>query len=123
MKGIEELLVAWIPTVLPGVRVSTDIPPNLADVLPYIRVTRVGGPRRFNLTKPSVDVDTFAADRLTATNLANQLDDLLTYRLPTTFDGHVIGVEGAYSGPAWRPYENGGVSRVGASYGFLLHHA
>jgi hypothetical protein len=123
VKGIEELLVELIPVLLPGPRVSTDIPANLAAVLPYIRVTRVGGPRRLNLTKPSVDIDVFAADRLTATNLANQLDDLLVYKLPTTYDGHVIGLEGAYSGPSWRPYENGGVSRVGASYGFLLHHA
>lgn len=123
MKGIEELLVAFIPAHVLGVRVSTDIPGNLAGVLPYVRVTRVGGPRRLNLVKPSVDIDVFAADRLAATNLANQLDDVFAYTLPTVFDGHVIALEGAYSGPSWRSYENGGVSRVGASYGFLLHHA
>lgn len=123
MKGIEELLVAFIPVLLPGPRVSTDIPDNLAAVLPYIRVTRIGGPRDKVLAKPSVDIDVFADDRLTATTLAGQLEDAFTYQLPTLFDGHIIALEGTYSGPSWRPYENPAVSRVGASYGFVLHHA
>lgn len=121
MLGIEQLLIAWLSAQLPGMRISVESPPNLVPELPMIKLVRIGGNRVFSLDKPSVDIDVFAATRLEATNLAIQVDDLLTYRLPTTVQGHVLGFAGTYGGPAWRGYDNPDVSRVGATYGLLVH--
>lgn len=121
MLGVEQLLIEYLKPLLPQARIATDTPPNLLTALPMIKVVRIGGNRVFSLDKPSVDIDVFALTRLEATQLATDLDDILTYTLPTTIRGHVIGFAGTYGGPAWRGYDNTSVSRVGATYGLLVH--
>lgn len=126
---IDQLLVAWIPTVLPfdqygrRVRVVTDTPTNLADECPIVQVDRVGGPRFGKLAKPSVDFNCFAVTRIDAAYLAEQIDELMNTQLPTMVLDHVIGFQGSYSGPTWRNYENTFVQRYGMTYGYIVHRA
>lgn len=120
MRGIEELLVNWLPPLV-GVRVSTEVPNDLAEQVPMVRVYRNGGPRQFSLAKPAVLVESFAADRISALRLAELVDDLVNYNLPTMVLGHTLGLQGVYSGPSFRNYDNPAVFRYGATYGFTVH--
>lgn len=123
MQSAERLLCAWLPDQLGGVRVSTEIPSNLADVLPIVRVRRTGGSRKASLTTASVDFDYFAATSTAVSELAEQVDDVLNYQLPVMVNGHVLGFRGTYAGPQFRSYDNTFLAHMGAAYGLMVHRA
>jgi hypothetical protein len=79
--GVEALLIGWLPG---HVRFLTDTPADLAT-----GAGRAGGPdrrpvlgRRPVVPVATVSVDCFAADRVAATVLAQQVDDALRKALP-----------------------------------------
>jgi hypothetical protein len=121
---IEILLVAYLHTKT-SLRVVTDLPANLDEILPVIRVTRISGADRdYRLDRPIVDVDVFAADRAGASALSGQVRDLLRNQLqygdavqPT---GVVTSVE-TIAGPRWLPDPNTSLRRFNATYELCVH--
>ncbi len=121
---IEILLVAYLHTKT-AKRVVTDLPANLDDILPVIRVTRVSGADRdYKLDRPIVDVDVFAADRAGASALSGQVRDLLRNHLPYADavqpTGVVTSVE-TIAGPRWVLDPNINLRRFNASYEICVH--
>lgn len=108
-----------------GARCVTDLPANLADVLPVIQVERFGGgDDTLTLDNANVDVDVYAADRAKAEALAEQVRFLMRADLPgkTVADGAaVVSRVRTITGPNRLPYDNTGLVRVGAAYQVTLH--
>jgi hypothetical protein len=125
----ELLLVGWLgPTLAPSyptIRCVTDVPANLADVLPLVQVTRFGGSDDVpTLDRAHVDVDCFAATRQGAHDLAEAVRALLRFYLPgRVLSGAVIAKVITISGPAWRPWDNTDLARFGAAYALTIHRA
>lgn len=119
---IEIELVAWLNSQL-DVRHVTELPANLADVLPVNQLQRVGGDDDgFRLDRALVDVDTYAASREDASELARQTRDELVLRLRGVKTAATVfaGVS-TVSAPSWRPYENVALRRMGATYEIYFH--
>lgn len=115
-----ELLLHDFLTVALGVRVCSELPADLGDVLPVVQATRIGGPHDDNdplLQTPTVDIDYFAADRAAAFALAEAGDLALRRQLPGATVGTVrVGMVRTLSGPSWRGWDNTSIRRVGATY-------
>ncbi|GAA0423857.1 hypothetical protein [Streptomyces luteireticuli] len=120
----EAVLVAWLASAL-GVRVCTDTPADLAEVLPLLRVRRIGGTDDgFRIDHALVDVDAFGPSRVDASALAARTRAALLDLLPgSTAAGAVVTAAGTVSAPARRPWENPNVHRFGATYTLHLHTA
>jgi hypothetical protein len=115
---IERLIIDWIKARITAARILTDLPANLADVLPVIQVGRSGGTTPLpRIDVAFVDVDCYAASRDAASTLSRQLHDLMLRTLPgySTAAATVLSVD-TQSGPSWRPYDNTTLRRFGASY-------
>jgi hypothetical protein len=123
-SGVEALLIGWLKTQLPSVRFLTDTPADLATAGPVVQVARIGGPSSDDdpsFQSPTVSVDCFAADRISATLLAQQIDDALRKALPgVTTGGATVTKVATISGAAWRPWDDLKVRRVGATYVLYL---
>jgi hypothetical protein len=119
---VEAELIAWLKAQL-NVRHLTDLPANLTDILPINQVTRVGGDDdSIRLDRALVDIDSYGADRAATSLLARQTRDKLVMRLrgiQTT--AAVFGRVSTVSAPAWRPYENPALRRMGATYEIYFH--
>jgi hypothetical protein len=115
---VERLLVTYLGAAL-GVRVVTDLPANLQQILPLVQVGRVGGADDVvTIDRARVDVDVFATGRGAAVELAERCRDALRMSLPGQVVGGVtVSRVRTGEGPAWRPYDDTtGVRRFGATY-------
>lgn len=116
---VEALLIPWLVSTL-SVRALTDLPENLAGVLPVVQVTRIGGPADDSLPSfdfPNVDIDCFDVDREAASNLAGRVHTALRVTLPgLKLSGATITRVRTLTGPSWRPYDNTALRRFGATY-------
>lgn len=121
----ETVLVEWLRTAFPSVRVVTETPANLADVLPVIQVTRFGGADEYipAFDNPSMDFDVYAATRDAARGLAHDVRDSLRGDLPgaTVLGVSVVRVR-SISGPAWTFYNNTSMRRFTYSANLRLHY-
>jgi hypothetical protein len=115
---VERLLVTYLGGAL-GVRVVTDLPSNLQQILPLVQVGRLGGADDvIGLDRASVDVDVYAAGRAASVALAERCREALRMDLP----GQTLGVVTVAAvrttlGPTWRPYDDTtNVRRFGATY-------
>jgi hypothetical protein len=119
---VEAELNAWLEARLSVVHV-TDLPADLGDRLPVNQVQRVGGDDdSIRLDRALVDVDSYAVDRAAASLLARRTRDALVVTLrgvQTT--NAVFGRVSTISAPAWRPYENPNLRRMGATYEIYFH--
>jgi GGDEF domain-containing protein len=119
-----ELLVrGWLAGQFAPIRVVTELPANLADVVPVIQVTRFGGSDDvIVLDNANTDVDTYAATREAALALAEQVRTALRLHLTgvSTGGGVVTGVT-TISAPRVVPYDNTSLRRVVASYRITIH--
>jgi len=119
---VEAELNAWLEAQL-GVVHVTDLPADLDDRLPLNQVQRVGGDDdSIRLDRALVDIDSYGTDRAAASLLARQTRDKLVVALrgvQTT--GAVFGRVSTISAPAWRPYENPNLRRMGATYEIYFH--
>jgi hypothetical protein len=119
---IEQLLVEYLTSVTTE-RVLTDLPANLDEILPVVRLTRVSGADDdYKLDRPIVDVDVFASDRAGAFALARRVQALLRFELPTvTCPGGVVTNVSTIVGPRWLPDTNTNLRRVQATYELTAH--
>ncbi|MFI1799440.1 hypothetical protein ACH427_19115 [Streptomyces sp. NPDC020379] len=120
----EAALVAWLTPRL-GVRVCTDAPADLDASLPLVRLRRIGGTDDgFRLDLAVVDIDVFAGTRASAAGLASFIREAVLSALPGSADpGVVFTATSTVAAPAWRPWENPAVTRIGATYAVHLHTA
>jgi len=121
---VESLLVAYL-SGRTGYRVVTELPEDVDQHLPIIRVNRVSGTSvNYKCDHPIVDVDVFAADRPTAHDLSEEMRSMLYLDLPTVDcvqpSGVVAGVT-VLNGPRWLPDKNTHVRRYQASYQLVTH--
>lgn len=119
---IEAELIARLTAAL-NVRHLTDLPDNLLDVLPVNQVQRIGGEDDgIRLDRALVTVDSYAADRASASLLARRTRHELVERLRGVQTSKaVFGRVATISAPAWRPYENPALRRMGATYEVYFH--
>ncbi|MEU6543876.1 hypothetical protein [Streptomyces sp. NPDC046859] len=119
---VEAELVAWLKAQL-NVRHLTDLPTNLTEVLPINQVQRIGGDDdSIRLDRALVTVDSYAADRAAASLLARRTRDKLVNQLRgVQTAAAVFGRVSTLSAPAWRPYENPNLRRMGATYEIYFH--
>lgn len=119
----EAVLVAFLTGALDGPIVTTELDNNLAELLPVIHVQRVGGDDDgLRLDRALVDVDVYADTRAAAADLAEQVRaQLLGALRGSTQPTAVVGLVATVSAPSWRPYENVGLRRCGATYELFLH--
>lgn len=119
---VEAELVAWLTDRLDE-RTLTDLPANLGDVLPVVRIQRAGGgDDGIRLDRAFVDVDAYAATRQAASALMSRARSLLLTELRGTVTAAAIFTSArTVSAPAWRPYENPGLRRFGATFEIFCH--
>lgn len=119
---IEVELVAWLTAAL-GVRHCTDLPADLLSELPVNQVQRVGGgDDSFRLDRALLSLDSYGATREAASLLARQSRNELVMNLPgVKTAAAVFGRVSTVSAPAWRPYENPSLRRMGATYEIYFH--
>lgn len=124
LVDIEAALVDWLGGQFPNARVCTEVPANLGDVCAgtdgVICVGRIGGiAGQPTLDAPVVDVDCYGETRAQARALAVAVQSALLLTLPgqAVLGGAVPqhGVTQAL-GPSWRPYDDTGVRKFGATY-------
>ncbi|GAA2108207.1 hypothetical protein [Streptomyces synnematoformans] len=122
---VEVELVALLGAALTGTRLCTELPADLLDVLPVLQVQRVpgGGDDGFRLDRALVDADAYAATRAGASQLARTARAVLLGLPGTTTTAAVFGRVRTVAAPAWRPYENPGLRRMGTTYELLFHPA
>lgn len=119
----EAVLVAALGSLLAGALVTTELDNDLLQNLPVVQVQRVGGDDDgFRLDRPLVDVDVYAASRLEAAALSEQIRTyILRVLRGSVTAGAAIGRTGTVSAPTPRPYEDTGLRRSGATYEIYLH--
>jgi len=116
---VEALLSPWLESALTA-RGVTDLPSNLADMLPVVQVTRIGGADDDNVPSfdvATVDLDFFAADRVAASDLARRGHYAMRVTLPgRTVAGATVTMVQTITGPSWRPYDDTALRRFGSTY-------
>lgn len=119
---VEIELVAWLTAAL-DVRHCTELPADLLEKLPVNQIQRAGGDDdSFRLDRALVSVDSYAATREAASLLARQTrHELVTNLRGVKTAAAVFGSVGTVSAPAWRPYENPQLRRMGATYEIFFH--
>lgn len=119
---VEAELVAWM-TAAVQVRHLTDLPANLTDALPLNQLQRVGGDDDgLRLDRALISVDSFAATRQAAWQLARETRHQLLVNLRGAKTANAVFSRVAtIAAPAWRPYENTALRRVGATYEIYCH--
>lgn len=119
---VEAELVAWLTDRL-DVRVLTDLPDNLGEILPVVQIQRAGGgDDGIRLDRAFVGVDVYAATRQAASQLMAQTRSLLLAELRGTVTAAAVFTSArTIAAPSWRPYENPGLRRFGASFEVFCH--
>jgi hypothetical protein len=123
----ESLLRQLLAATFSPPRVGVELPADLDDQLPFIRVVRIGGPVSGVRTETArVDVDFFAEDRPAAKAGARAVQFFLTNQaagttvtLADNSAGVILSVA-CPGGPAWLPYPNSKVFRFGAHYSVVV---
>lgn len=121
---IEVELIAWLGGRLGSdVVVRDELDNSLLDELPTVQVQRVAGDDDgVRLDRALVDVDVYAATRPDAAALGATIRGLLLAHLRGSVTTNaVFGRVSTVSAPSWRPYENVGLRRVGATYELFFH--
>lgn len=122
--SIPNLLCAWFPTVagelsvtVDPLSISTDLPPAYKDVLPFVRVARLSGPRQLGIDRALVRFETFASTYDDAETLANELDSLVEFDLNSFSDGKGrVMLTQSIAAPQWAPWDDQQVARFMGSY-------
>jgi hypothetical protein len=117
----EAVVIGWLRGQ--GFDARAELDNNLANELPIVHVQSVGGDDDgFRLERALIEIDVYAATRTAAAQLAQQVRGLLHTEMRGSADDQaVFGRVDTVSRPAWRPYENTGLRRIGATYAIHLH--
>ncbi|MGW6948981.1 hypothetical protein ACWGHD_18905 [Streptomyces xanthophaeus] len=121
MADVEAVIAPWLEATL-EVTSASETPPDLEDLLPFIRVERVGGPDERFTAHPRIAVDVFAATADEARTLAGRVSDALVFLRGPVGDAVVRRVT-CDSGPSRQPWANPAIHRRGAAYTVSLHPA
>lgn len=108
----------------PDAVVRDELDNNLLNELPTIQIRQVPGGdiAAGRLARMLVDIDVYAATRADAIALAGEVLGWVELELRgSTTETLVIGLAGAISLPAERPYENTALRRVGGTYEIFCH--
>lgn len=118
---IEVVIIGWLREH--GLDARAELDNNLLAELPVVQITRVDGDDDgLRLDRALVDIDVYAATRAAASVLSGSTRGLLLNELRgSTVDTAVIGMIRTVSAPSWRPYENVGLRRSGATYEIFFH--
>jgi hypothetical protein len=119
----EPLIRGWLAAQFPTARVVTELPSNLADVLPLIQVARFGGASSdYVRDAANVDIDTFDVTRAAARLLGEQVRVAFLLHLPGyASGGAAVSSVADISAPRWVPYDNTDLRRFVASYRITIH--
>lgn len=121
---VEVELIAWLQVKAgDDVVVRDELDNNLLDELPTWQVQHVtGDDDGFRLDRALVDVDVYAPTRGEAAAQSALIRGwLLTELRGSSTAGAVFGMVRTVSSPSFRPYENTGLRRVGATYEIFFH--
>lgn len=118
----ERILVTWLGAQC-SCRVVTELPADLEKRVPLIQIERTGGSdTRPGLDFVALEVDAYGPDRGSAYALAESARYALRFELPgQQINGAVFTEVQTVAAPAYRPYDNTGLRRFGASYRLVLH--
>jgi hypothetical protein len=113
-----------------GYQASTERPDGdtLTGNLPYVQVTRIGGMKAVQtwqgarlFDEPRIDLDIWAADRITATDATAAVRTVFEQMHGITRDGGLVQRTWEETGPALRPEEpNTNVVRIGLTVGLRV---
>ena len=127
--SVPQLLVKVLQSEFPAVRVVTELPAGLEQVLPVVQVNRFGGGGDvITMDTAYIDVDVWDASLLDADVLASQVATWMRLYLP----GHrVVSAAGtgtfaacrSQTGMMQRPSGNPDVKRVGGAFTVTVHSA
>ncbi len=111
---VQRLLVFELEALAGAGHTAIQTPPDLTDVLPFVRVLRIGGPSDRLHDFPTIDVDVFAATYTAAELLAEQIRQWLVGPPPPVRELDRVDVDVA---PRELPWGDGStVRRFGATY-------
>lgn len=115
---VEVALVVELDQFASG-RTGTETPANLQAALPFIRVTRRGGPDDHVSDYPRVDVDVFAATRAAGVALSSTIRDHLRFGFSITGVDRVVTESSAQE----LPWEDPGVRRWTSTFQVVTRRA
>jgi hypothetical protein len=123
LVSAEGFIRDWLAAQFAPTRVVTELPANLADVVPLLQVTRFGGQDDFiTLDAANIDIDAFAVGRDAARTLAEQARTAVRLHLPGyASGGAAVQSVTTISAPRWVPYDNTSLRRFVASYRITIH--
>lgn len=117
---VEALAYNYLTAALDGVRVSTDVPGNLEQVMPLVRVVRgPGGDDRIT-DSPLLDVECFAATRGALWLLTEQVRDAMHALAGVAVNGRLVDSVATTAAPTRVDYGNPAVHRTVATYRLAL---
>jgi hypothetical protein len=120
----ETVFLTWLRAEFPDLRVVTELPADLGEALPCIRVTCFGGANESapGFDNSSMSFDCFAATRDAARTLAYEVRQSVTGKLPGQMvAGCAVVRARTTSGPFWTPWDNTSVRRFTVTGQFRLH--
>lgn len=113
---VEALLVIYLAPV-DGVRgVSVDLPQNVLQRLPFIKVTRVSGGDNYLTDSAMVDVECFHATRTQASAVARTVHARMMRLRHTAVNGVLVDSVETVTGPQWINYEDENLQRYVSTY-------
>lgn len=120
---IEVELIAWLTDANPGATVCAELTNALATQVPLVQVQHAAGDDDgIRLDRAIVQIDTFAATRAGASQLAAAVrGQLLTRLRGAVTDSAVFGRVSTIAAPVWMPYENTALRRFVATYQVFFH--
>lgn len=110
---VQRVVVTDLTALVGAGRAAIETPPNLADLLPFVRVMRVGGFSDTLNDHAVIDIDVFAGTYNTGELLAEQVRQRLVGPPPPAAELDRVEVEVA---PRELPWGDGAVRRWGATY-------
>lgn len=132
LPDIELVLNPWLVSQLASVydvtaRVFSESPDDLASIVPAVRLYRITGSDKnypMILDQASINVDSYGADRASASQLARQVHALLiTTAQGSSINGAAIGQVVTIAGPRWLAYGDLNIRRYNATYAVTFRAA
>lgn len=119
--NVDELFVSWLTAQLTGVRVASERPAKLEDVLPFVVVSRGGGGDIDSaLDGPIMDVDCYAATNTAAGDVARLVDRAFRQLTPAGWRGAQFTMLRCNQAPIKVGDANPAVRHYAATYSFSL---
>lgn len=112
----EYLIALYLRGVFAPIRVVTELPSQMEEQVPVIRVGGAGGSDDRLCSTERLDVEAFTATRVQARELAERVRTAMHAASHTVVDGWLIDHVSTEAGPIWLDYQNDRVHRYLATY-------